>query len=321
MSRIVSVLRRGFTLIELLVVIAIIAILIGLLLPAVQKVREAAARAQCQNNLKQLMLAIHNYASANASALPFNLYGTVQNPPAIYWYPFYYNLLPYIEQQNLANLATGQGAGWGSNVYQSVVKTYICPSDPANNAGLCAAGQTGWAATSYAPNFYMFCTSNNWDAINQRAQNGSRYNIGNIPDGTSNTIGIVERLSSCPYPSYNWSNAWAYPMSISYWGFNQWGSDYGYWYNTNGGGNGSMGNNYPVYQVSWNQYLPQIAPPLRNFVGSVPPAHPYYPSTYHSTEQVGLMDGSVRGVSGAISQSTWNYAIYPDDGYSLGPNW
>ena len=64
-----------------------------------------------------------------------------------------------------------------------------------------------------------------------------------------------------------------------------------------------------------------LAPPLRNAVGSVAPAHPFYPNTYHSTEQVLLMDGSVRGVSGAVSNSTWSYAIWPDDGFALGPNW
>jgi len=315
MSRIVSILRRGFTLIELLVVIAIIAILIGLLLPAVQKVREAAARAQCQNNLKQLGLAIHNYASANSSALPYNLSYTPTGPG---WGPFYYNLLPYIEQQNVYNRSLNTGAGWGGNNHNTIIKTYICPSDPAPNAGLTT---NGWAATSYAPNFYLWCATNNQDTTTGQYQSGPRYNIGNIPDGTSNSIAIVERLGACPY--YGWSNAWVYPMNWpnnpnAAWGFNSNGSDYGYWNPTNT--NGSTAQT-PTNYTSWNQYLPQIAPPLRNFVGSLAPAHPYYPSTYHSTEQVLLMDGSVRGVSGAISQSTWNYAIYPDDGYALGPNW
>jgi prepilin-type N-terminal cleavage/methylation domain-containing protein len=106
--------RSGFTLIELLVVIAIIAILIGLLLPAVQKVREAAARMSCQNNLHQFALAFHNYESANGAFPPAQ--GVSQPKYSTAWgYPSWtgknvlnwaYALLPYIEQDNLANSFT-----------------------------------------------------------------------------------------------------------------------------------------------------------------------------------------------------------------------
>ena len=105
---------RGFTLIELLVVIAIIAILIGLLLPAVQKVREAAARTQCANNLKQLGLAIHNYESTHAKIVPGGGAPPVNNPGANIWGPdkgsWYVHALPYMEQGPLGQ-RTDQYAG------------------------------------------------------------------------------------------------------------------------------------------------------------------------------------------------------------------
>src|SRR5262245_61255690 len=100
--------RPGFTLVELLVVIAIIAVLIGLLLPAVQKGREAANRMQCSSNLKQLGMAIHHYASANQDRLPKQL--EAGGPPA--WATFFFSLLPYIEQDNVYRRGLNVGAGW-----------------------------------------------------------------------------------------------------------------------------------------------------------------------------------------------------------------
>src|SRR5262245_13904832 len=129
-------LRRGFTLIELLVVIAIIAILIALLLPAVQKVREAANRAQCQNNLKQLGLAAHNYHGAN-SFFPPGYRRATPIATVFVW------LLPYMEQDNVAKLwdyggnydiNAGQGeTDWMGKPASAIIRPYTCPSDKIDN--------------------------------------------------------------------------------------------------------------------------------------------------------------------------------------------
>jgi prepilin-type N-terminal cleavage/methylation domain-containing protein/prepilin-type processing-associated H-X9-DG protein len=201
--------RKGFTLIELLVVIAIIAILIGLLLPAVEKVREAAARAQCQNNLHQLGVAAHDYHAAVGQFPPgVNLPFTVTVASGKSAGPVYagYNkslfefLLPYVEQDNLDkqfNYAVnqygnclGQGSP-GSNV----VKTYLCPADVgAQQTTYTTGGKTYYfGANSYGgnPGVYGFYTTS-MDETGVFFINSS-VKMTDITDGTSNTFMFGER--------------------------------------------------------------------------------------------------------------------------------
>src|SRR5262245_43166127 len=146
--------RQAFTLIELLVVIAIIAILIGLLLPAVQKVREAAARMKCGNNIKQIALATHNYADVNdkvPNAWLWQWNGNGGNYPNRDVTMFWHFILPYVEQDALYKFGTNADptvAGWGIRLWCSrpkvggvEVKTYLCPSD----SGPTTTTGWGWA--------------------------------------------------------------------------------------------------------------------------------------------------------------------------------
>lgn len=213
--------RRGFTLIELLVVIAIIAILIGLLLPAVQKVREAASRTQCHNNLKQLGIAIHNYHDSKGffptgGTVPWagvSITGGTPNDPPNQGTGWHFQILPFIEQGNLYN----QASSIGTNVGQSGVKFFNCPSRRQNR--LLA---TGWFTTDYAgstpgdsPNSWdQFWYGNTWGVptsayyrgVIVRAQTSSSLiTVHSIIDGTSNTLVVSEkRLDKNNYVNGDW---------------------------------------------------------------------------------------------------------------------
>jgi prepilin-type N-terminal cleavage/methylation domain-containing protein/prepilin-type processing-associated H-X9-DG protein len=183
--------RRGFTLIELLVVIAIIAILIGLLVPAVQKVREAAARAQCENNLKQMGLAMHMYQDTYKK-LPAGWSTSQGVAPSPYW-SWSTLILPYIEQGPLYNqltpavpppagtaaLPSNPPAGWVGLV---VIPIYQCPSDGSTTIN---GNFNNYTKINYVINRWVLGPDGN--------SNPTRMAVQTIADGSSNTLLVGER--------------------------------------------------------------------------------------------------------------------------------
>ena len=301
---------RGFTLIELLVVIAIIAILIGLLLPAVQKVREAAARAQCMNNLKQMSLATINCADQHDGSLAPSI-GLWPNPK-----PSNNNsdggtllhILPYIEQGNLYNAAL-VGAGvddrngflptysqWTPAIQQARVKSYICPSDPTNKQDWTAA------YSSYGVNGQIFKMGyGNWGGSYSRFP-------ASISDGTSQTMMYAEKMAHTTDGGGNANGGYV----DNYWP--DWGPimlspdvDFKTWQAANGKAS-------PLW-------LPQLVSQYQGG-GNRAVAKSYAPSSAHTGGVlVGLCDGSVRSVSPAVSYTTWWAVVTPAGGDVVGNDW
>jgi len=213
--------RAGFTLIELLVVIAIIAVLIGLLLPAVQKVREAAARISCQNNLKQIGLALHSYHDSEKT-LPRGTY-VQQNFVDPEWPYFLHYLLPYLEQSTYYEAINsgrwGPGVGpqkpwaypntWpqtGANsVNGATIAPFICPSDGLGNNPRSISSSLQLCTSNYLGIFSGLNDGENWYRTFPATQlavfsMGKGIGLTAITDGTSNTMAVVEYLKGMPEP-------------------------------------------------------------------------------------------------------------------------
>jgi prepilin-type N-terminal cleavage/methylation domain-containing protein/prepilin-type processing-associated H-X9-DG protein len=308
---------QAFTLIELLVVIAIIAVLIGLLLPAVQKIREAANRMSCSNNLHQVALALHNYHDTNNKFPPGYSFNNYKKGEELFWTMLIY---PYIEQGNItfdpswgfygSGTSNVQGTAWGkvnSLAATAVVKSLLCPSDSPTKTVNNYYGTIGQMSRSnYVANFsadgglYEPNTSIPWSPCQNTSRNPSlasgkrglfnwqiQRGIKDITDGTSNTSMLSEILQG-PEGTYD----------IRGWWSNDWGGAF-------------------THYLAPNSASGDIIPPYKDYcVNSVRMPCSYtgacwadvylgVRSNHSGGVNLAMADGSVRFISNSINQATW----------------
>jgi type II secretory pathway pseudopilin PulG len=195
--------RSGFSLVELLTLLALLAFLLAMLVPAVQKVREAANRIQCQNNLKQLGLSVHNCQTTHNRLPP--LVGSF--PGATSQGTVFFYLLPFLDKEKIySNADDGKGnySVWHANTQSQPVDIFVCPAD---RSGREQGLYKNWLATSsYAANYLAFGNPA------KKTLDGKSRIPASFPDGTSNTIIFTERYQMC----HGGPCAWGY-AGASYW--------------------------------------------------------------------------------------------------------
>ncbi len=296
---------QGFTLIELLVVIAIIAILIGLLLPAVQKVREAAARMQSQNNLKQMGLAFHNH-NDTLGRLPYNgrrhssVNRGVANPNVVGSGSWCYQIFPYIEQDNAYRTWTFDGNTFpttGETRHLISIKTFLCPGRGRGN-GFKTLGADGNRASGPVSDYAINARINRSDAAVTNASTltnsaDNRKTIQGIPDGSSNTALVGEKSVMTSEHADNSGNNWDEAICQGCWG-----------------GLGRRGN----FNTNVNSY---VLVTDRNSDIDVAPlniADHHYGSPWAGGVHFLMGDGSVRNVSFSIAGQQLAWMLHPADG-------
>jgi len=281
----------------------------------VQKVREAAARTQCSNNLKQMGLAVHNFHDTYKRYPPLlgykGLQGCSESTPP--WGNVHFYILPFIEQNNFYNNTyTGADGNTPCSGYRpwinrwQPIKTYICPSDPTiPSDGIGSNVYVVWSdnpsLTSYAANAQVFGTVNfNGQLITTE---GSAKMPANFQDGTSNTIMFAERYGVCGY----YQNSTSYPPGSGGSVWNWWG-----YY----GSGDSAQPAFALFSIGPGSLF-QVQPKPYQTNCDV-----FRASTGHTGGmQVALCDASVRTLAQGLSPTTWWAACTPNNGDLLGPDW